>query len=214
MAVAGEAEFARARPDPFEMEFEQGDAGIGAEGHGFDQVEIRSGHLVRHLPHETPFDQTLAPFGQGLRIRHNRRSHAQHRTALAIFAFGQPQGADCHIERRVSSAIRTRTIDPADRTAIRPARTRLDLGDPFHRPDFRRAGDRAAGEQCADHIHRAFAGQQPRPHGRNHLVQRRISLDGKSILHPHAAGLRHPRQIVAHQIDDHQIFGALLDRGG
>src|SRR3546814_10311456 len=36
-------------------------------------------------------------------------------------------------------------------------------------------------------------------------------LDGKEIRDPDAAYFRDAAEIVAHEIDDHQVFGALLD---
>ena len=68
-------------------------------------VSIRSKLAAADMPHEPSFDQTLAPFGQASRIRDDRRSHAQHRRAPAAFARGQAQGADCHIEGGIASAI-------------------------------------------------------------------------------------------------------------
>jgi hypothetical protein len=41
-------------------------------------------------------------------------------------------------------------------------------------------------------------------------VQGRIGLDRKQVLGPHAAGLGDAAQIIADQIHDHQIFGAVL----
>ena len=45
-------------------------------------------------------------------------------------------------------------------------------------------------------------------------MNRGISLDHEQSRHRHAAGLGHPRKVVAQQIDDHQILGSLLGIGG
>ena len=42
----------------------------------------------------------------------------------------------------------------------------------------------------------------------------RIGLDGHELIHPHAAGLAHAPEVVALQIDEHDVFGALLGVGG
>ena len=49
--------------------------------------------------------------------------------------------------------------------------------------------------------------------GRGHLEDGRIGLDREQLRHLDAARPRDARQIVAQQIDDHQIFGALLGIG-
>ena len=50
--------------------------------------------------------------------------------------------------------------------------------------------------------------------GRGHLQQRRIGLDREQRRHLDAAGAGDAGEIVAQQIDDHQILGALLGIGG
>ena len=42
----------------------------------------------------------------------------------------------------------------------------------------------------------------------------RIAFDREGLLDLHAAGLGHAAEIVAHQIDDHQVLGLVLDRSG
>ncbi len=42
----------------------------------------------------------------------------------------------------------------------------------------------------------------------------RIGFDAKQMRHLNAARPRHARQVVAHQVDDHQVFGALLGVSG
>jgi hypothetical protein len=51
-------------------------------------------------------------------------------------------------------------------------------------------------------------------HGGDHLVDRGIAFDREGVLHPHAARLGHARQVVAQEVDDHQVFGAVLGRSG
>ncbi len=42
----------------------------------------------------------------------------------------------------------------------------------------------------------------------------RIAFDREQGRHRHRSGIGDARQIVAHQIDDHQVFGALFGVGG
>src|SRR5258707_14094617 len=46
--------------------------------------------------------------------------------------------------------------------------------------------------------------------GRHHLMHGRIGFDVKKIFNLHGAGPRHTANIVADQIDNHQIFRAVL----
>ena len=41
-----------------------------------------------------------------------------------------------------------------------------------------------------------------------------IAFDGKGFVHAHAAGIRDARQIVAHEVDDHEVLRPILDRCG
>jgi hypothetical protein len=144
-----------------------------------------------------------------LAVRDDGRTDPEHGPSRRIEA----QGADCHIESGVTSG-----VDPPDRAAIGPARVALELGDQLHRADLGRPGDRAAGEDRADQVGSAQAFAQPSANGRGHLVDRRVALDGKGPLDSHAAGLGDAAEVVTHQVDDHQVLGAVLDafdeRGG
>jgi hypothetical protein len=46
------------------------------------------------------------------------------------------------------------------------------------------------------------------------MMHRRERLDDKQLRHAHAAGFGNPANIVTHQIDNHQILGAVFRRGG
>ena len=146
MAIKGKSQLARAGLDSFKVKFKQGDAAIGRKGHGFDQVEPGRRRLASGTAHETSLDQALPPFGQSLGIGDDGRSHTQHGRALFILHRGEPQGADCHIERRIGSPIRLGRVNPANCPAIGAAGIALGGVDQLHRPNLRCSGDRAAGE--------------------------------------------------------------------
>jgi hypothetical protein len=46
------------------------------------------------------------------------------------------------------------------------------------------------------------------------MMHRRERLDDKQFRHAHAARHGHPANIVTHQIDNHQVLGAVFRRGG
>jgi hypothetical protein len=45
------------------------------------------------------------------------------------------------------------------------------------------------------------------------MMHRRERLDDKQLRHAHAARYGDAANIVTHQIDDHQVFGAVFRRG-
>ena len=209
MAVEGEAEHRRARLHPRKVVFEQRDPGVGFEAHRLDQIALRGCKPRRQAAQEARFDLALAAFRHWIAVGHDRRADPEHRRALPVLDGGEPKRADRDVEGGVAVS-----IDPPDRPAIGPARIALHLREQLHRPDLGRAGDRAAGEQRAHQVHRALARAEPRAHGRDHLVHGRIGLDREGRIDMDRAGLGHARQVVPHQVDDHQVLGAVLHGRG
>ena len=224
MAIKAEAQCRGASLDPLQVQLQHRHAGIGGKAHRLDQIELGDMLLRRRLMHETPFDQTFAPFIQPPRIRHNRRAHPQPGQPHPRLAGREHQRADCHIEARAarrcwasrcwaSRRYEQGRIKITNRPAIGPAWGGFVLVDQLHRADFGRARDRATGKQRPHHIDRAPPRRQPRPHRRHHLMDGGVSLDGKGRRDPHAPGHADAREVIAHQVNDHQIFGAVLDAG-
>lgn len=75
------------------------------------------------------------------------------------------------------------------------------------------AGDRTGGKQRAEHVMKPDAGSCPRCHLRRELPDRRVSLGGEQVGDLDAADSGDPGQVVAEQIDDHQVLGSLLGAG-
>ncbi len=146
-------------------------------------------------------EQALGKFGR-------RRGIVNHRAANAEFAaaFGNGERADGDVE--TGRSVRR---EMADGAAIDAARGFLQRLDDLHGADLGRAGDGAAGKQPLEDRGDVRAGLQLRRHGRDHGVQRRIGFDGEEIADRDAADLGNAAKIVAQQIDDHQILGAILD---
>ena len=53
----------------------------------------------------------------------------------------------------------------------------------------------------------------PRAHLRGHLPDGRVALEGEELVHHHAADLGHAAEVVAEQVDDHEVLGLLLAAG-
>ena len=149
-------------------------------------------------------EQALGIFAVGGGVLHHGAADAQ----LAAIA-GNRQRSYRNIETRGTVG-----REMADGPAIDAARAPLQLSNDLHSANLRRAGDRTAGEQRAHQCVHARAGFEPRRHGGHHLMHRWISLDSEHVFDRHAADLGDPAQIVAQQIDDHQILGAVLGAGG
>ena len=57
-------------------------------------------------------------------------------------------------------------------------------------------------------------GGQARGNGADQMMYRRERLDDKQLRHAHAAGFGDAANIVTHQVDDHQVLGAIFRRCG
>ncbi len=196
MAIEGEAQRLNRSLHPREMTLELDEAVVRIEQHRLDEIERRAGGR-----HEAPLGEAFAPFSRGLRIGDHARTEADAPTARAL----HHQRADGDVEGRVPWG-----VDPADRARVEPTRARLDLGGDLHRAQLGSAGDRSAGEGRLQHAYRIAAGDELGGDGGGHLVDGGIGLDLEQGRHGHAARHCDPRQVVADQIDDHEIFGALL----
>ena len=98
----------------------------------------------------------------------------------------------------------------ADRAAVEAALHRLQLVDDLHRPDLRRAGERARGEHRAQRVHRAGLGPQRAAHGRDDVHHVRVGLDAHQLADLDRPELAHAPEVVAAQVDEHHVLGALL----
>ena len=172
------------------------------EPHGFDQVSVRYGS-----GHEIPLDQAFGPFIAANAVRDKPRSEPELRQVGLSANLQRP---DQHVERGIARPDRARRLDPSHHPGIGPASFRLELRQRLDRRELRRPGDRSAREDRLQHINRAYPLAQRRRDSRYHLVKRRKALDHEQIGHRDRTGFRHSRQIVAKQIDDHQIFRALF----
>ena len=99
---------------------------------------------------------------------------------------------------------------PADRAAVAAALDRLELVDDLHRADLRRARERAGGQGGAQRVHRADVGAQRAGHRGDDVHDVAVGLDGHERLDLDGAVLADAAEVVAAEVDEHHVLGALL----
>ena len=143
------------------------------------------------------------PFGQfcgGHRIGHHAAAH----TAVPPVAApldGTDRDAGDHLPARA---------EHHQGAAVPAPRGGLEVGDHRHRPDPGCPGHRAAGEQGGQHVDQAEAGAEPSGDGGDQLPQRGQLHQLEQCRHRHRPGEADPAQVIAEQVDDHEVLGALL----
>src|SRR5207342_281447 len=101
-------------------------------------------------------------------------------------------------------------IEIAEGTGVRAATLAFELGDDLHAAHFRTAGDGTAGKYRADHLARCHAVAAPPTDVGNDVVHMRIALDRHQLVHAHAAGNADAAEVVALQVNQHHVLGALF----
>ena len=101
----------------------------------------------------------------------------------------------------------------ADRAAVRPARNRFQFVNDFHRAEFWRAGDAAAGKTRRERGEMRHVLPQPAFNGGNQMLHLREFFQPGQFRHLHGAEFANSAQIVAQQIGDHHQFGHFLGAG-
>ena len=139
----------------------------------------------------------------GVGVGHDPRARAQEDLAVL-----HEQRADR--DRGVHVA---RIVEVADAAAVGAAPQRLELVDDLHRAHLRRARERAGRERRAQQVEPVEPRAQPRLHVRDDVHHVRVALDHRVLAHAHAADLRDAAHVVAAQVDQHHVLGALLRVG-
>ena len=202
MAVELEAEILRGGAHPGEVAGEFGQARLAVEPHRFNEVERRAGS-----GHEIPLEQALGPFLCHLAV--DDKPRAKPDPCSAGVAVAKLEGADEDVERGVAIG-----VEPAHRPGVGAARFGLEPAQRGDRGNLGRAGDRSARKQCLDDVDRVEARAEGGGDVGHHLVERGIGFDREQAGHGDAAGLGDAGQVVAEEVDDHEVFGALLGVGG
>ena len=88
----------------------------------------------------------------------------------------------------------------------------LKLRQQLHGGEFRRAGDRAARKQRLQHLQQIHIRPRLRANGRGHLPDAGVALKCEKLINLYAASVCYAPQIIAQQIDNHHILGAVFGR--
>ncbi|MNH23697.1 hypothetical protein D3C79_836060 [compost metagenome] len=98
----------------------------------------------------------------------------------------------------------------ADSTAVNPTLDRFQLVDNLHRADLGRTRQGASRQNRPQCIHRRQAFTQLAGNVGNNVHHVGVTLDHHLLGQAHTAGRRHTADIVAAQIDQHQVLGNFL----
>ena len=123
-------------------------------------------------------------------------------------AVGDLQGADGDVQPHFLR------LDIAERAGVEVARAALQRGDVLHGDAFRRAGDGAAGVGGAQDGGVRDAGAQPGIDAAGHLQDFAVAGDVEGVADAHAVRARDFAEVIAQQIDNHRVLGAVFRVAG
>ena len=103
-----------------------------------------------------------------------------------------------------------REVDVADDAGIRTAAGRLELVDDLHGPHLRRARHRARRQRRPQHVDRPEAGTQVGGHLRRQMHHVAVALEREQLVDLLGAEHADAAHVVARQVDEHDVLGALL----
>ena len=174
--------------------------------HGLEQLEagVEPGQ-------EAGLQRALLEFLGGAAVDRDAGADAETPPPGAGVAAGQRQRADRHRQAEVTTGTPGRRgVEPADGAGVEAPRGVFEGSDDLHRAVLRCTGDRSARKQRPHQIREAGAGRQPGVDGRGHLEHGLVGLDREQGRYRHAAGLGDAAEVVAQQVDDHQVLSAVL----
>ncbi len=151
---------------------------------------------------------------------------ARLRLALGLLgsgiAVGDDAGARLHIDAAVLDEGRAQNDaavhlaigrEIADAAAVGAALFLLEFVDDLHGAHLRRARQRARGKARHQRVDDVMAGVELACHVARDVHHVAVALDDEALAHAHAADLRYAADVVAAEIDEHQVLGALLGIG-
>ncbi len=211
VSIETEAERASGMFQPRQMPVQQRHALRARRPHRLEQRQARI-----ERGDEARFQPALGVLVVGDAVVHDARADAEFARAQTVGASRtEHQRADRHRKARVAhGAIADWRIDPTDRTGIEATRLRLQRIDDLHGAALGCARDRAAREQRGKAVSKTGLGWYLRLHGGRHLQHAAVRRHLEQCRHAHRARARKAAEIVAQQVHDHQVFGAVLLVGG
>mmetsp|Transcript_2847 Transcript_2847/g.7386 ORF Transcript_2847/g.7386 Transcript_2847/m.7386 type:complete len:553 (-) Transcript_2847:517-2175(-) len=160
--------------------------------HEFSGAQQGAGFRLRLLPFQ---------FGHGVRHDAGGRLHVEH-------AVLHDAGADGNSQVHVAGKAQV-----AAGTAVDAALHRLQLVDEFHRAHLGRAAERAGREGGLQHVELAHLGPQYALDVGDDVHHVGVALHVEGLRDLHAAGAGDAADVVAGQVDQHQVLGAFLGIG-
>ncbi|NJD29241.1 MAG: hypothetical protein FIA92_13210, partial [Chloroflexi bacterium] len=110
-------------------------------------------------------------------------------------------------DARLHAAVGT---DPAGGARVRPATNRLEALEDLHGADLGRAGDRAAGEGCRQEVECVATRFEAAGDGADEVLDGGRSFEPAEPRHANAARPADPPEVVAQDVDDHDVLGPIL----
>src|SRR5690606_30451560 len=155
---------------------------------------------AKRTQHPACLGPGLVEFMAGAGVGHDAGTGAE--TQLPAFHF---RAADQDVQVQIAV-----TVDPAHRPGVAAAALALQFGDDLHAAHLRAAGNGAAGESRADHVARRDLRAQTPPHVADDVVHVGVAFHSHQLVHLDTAGDAYPAQVVALEVDQHDVLGALL----
>src|SRR5207237_4684515 len=164
------------------------------------QLEAATRLLAERSAERGGLEPGLGELALGIRVGHDPAARV-----VAYRAAGHDRRPDGEAELEVAAR-----IEEAERAGVRTARPGLELADDLHGTHLGSARDRAARERGAQEIRQADLEAQPARNRRHEVVHRRMALDHRVTLDGNRTHLAHAPEVVALEVDDHHVLGALL----
>ena len=101
-------------------------------------------------------------------------------------------------------------VEIADGAAVEPAPRRLEPADDLHRANLRRAGQRAGRERRDERVEPVAVLGELALDARHEMHHVRVALERHELRHADAADLGDAADVVAAEVDEHDVLGALL----
>src|SRR3989442_14254619 len=99
------------------------------------------------------------------------------------------------------------------RSTLFPYTTLFRSLDDLHGGDLRRAGERAGGKGGAEGVEAVAPGRQLAADVRDEVHHVRVALDPEALRDLDAPRPGHPADVVAPEVEEHDVLGALLGIG-
>ena len=101
----------------------------------------------------------------------------------------------------------------ADRAAVNAAAFAFEFRDDLHGAHLRRAGKGASGERRTEEVKRVLLGGELTFDLRDDVHHVRVAFDDRVVGHLDGAGDADAAEVIAGEVDEHQVLGAFLRIG-